>query len=226
MIAENNSLPMPNILSKRQRELLNIIYQGIRDAGFPPSMAEMRHDLGVASNQSIINLLERLESFGCIKREAGLARSLTILPKGYAVLEVTPIVPVVGHSSCGQFVEAIFEVGKWLELPGTTWKNEVKESQEKLYIVSVHGDSMINAGIFEGDMLLVKQTSEYKNGDIVVARCDDGTTVKRFVVEDRKTYLKPENPAYKNIPFYEDLFLDGKVIANLSTLKRLYGSKD
>ena len=60
----------------------------------------------------------------------------------------------------------------------------------------------------------------------MVGRSDDGTTVKRFVHENKRVYLKPENPAYKNIPFYDDLFLDGKVIANLSTLKRTYGSKN
>ncbi|MEK7211600.1 MAG: S24 family peptidase, partial [Patescibacteria group bacterium] len=146
--------------------------------------------------------------------------------KGYNALGVNPIAPIVGGSSCGPFIEAIQDVGKWMELPGTVWKNDVRESQEKLYIIEVHGDSMINAGIYDGDMLLVKQEREYKNGDIVVARGDDGTTVKRFVHEDKKVYLKPENPTYKNIPFYDDLFLDGKIIAFLTTLKRFYGPKN
>ncbi len=167
-----------------------------------------------------------MEDKGCIKREEGLARGLKILPKGYDALGVAPLAPVVGESVCGPFVEAIAEVGKWMDLPGTVWKNDVRESQEKLYIIEVHGDSMINAGIYEGDKLLIKQSGEYKNGDIVVARGDDGTTVKRFVHENKKVYLKAENPAYKNIPFYDDLFLDGKVIANLSTLSRIYGPKN
>ena len=213
-------------LTERQLELLNIVYQSIKTSGFPPSMAEMRADIGVASNQSIINFLKILEENGCIRREEGQARSLKILPKGYLELGVDVMVPMAGNSSCGPFVEAISEVGKWMELPGTVWKNNVLESQEKFYVILVHGDSMINAGIYDGDVLLIKQSREYKNGDIVVARCDDGTTVKRFVAENKKAYLKPENPAYKNIPFYEDLFLDGKVIANLTTLKRLYGSKN
>ena len=85
---------------------------------------------------------------------------------------------------------------------------------------------MINAGINDGDLLLIKQAREFKNGDIVVARNDDGTTVKRFVAENKKAYLKPENPAYKNIPIFEDTYFDGKVIANLSTLKRTYEPKN
>ncbi|MDP3244776.1 MAG: transcriptional repressor LexA [bacterium] len=217
---------MEKTITKRQFEALKIIYQSIKSSGFPPSMAEMRESLNVASNQSIINLLKALEDDGCIKKEDGLARGLRILPKGYKTLGVDLLAPVVGDSSCGPFIEAIQEVGNWMDLPGTIYKDDVKESQDKLYIIQVHGDSMINAGINDGDMLLVKQSREYKNGDIVVARSDDGTTVKRFVAENKKAYLKPENPAYKNIPFFQETFLDGKIIANLSTLKRAYEPKN
>lgn len=211
-------------ISKRQLETLNVIYQGQQSSGFPPSMAELRDALSVVSNQSIINLLKALEEKGYIKREEGLARGLKILPKGYEALGADPMVTVVGDSSCGPFIEAIQEVGNWTVLPGAT--NEVNESRDKIFAIQVSGDSMINAGIYDGDMLLVKQSSEFKNGDIVVARSDDGTTVKRFVAENKRAYLKPENPAYKNIPIFEDTYFDGKVIANLSTLKRLYGSKN
>lgn len=217
---------MTKNITNRQFEALNIIYKNIESSGFPPSLADLREALKVASNQSVINFLKVLENNGYIKREEGLARGLRILPKGYKALNIAPLAPIVGDSSCGPFIEAIQEVGGWMSLPGTVWKNDVLESEEKFYVIKIHGDSMINAGIFDGDILLIKQSREYKNGDIVVARGDDGTTVKRFVAENKKSYLKPENPAYKNIPFYEDLFLDGKVIANLTALKRLYGSKN
>ncbi|MFA6485793.1 MAG: transcriptional repressor LexA [Candidatus Magasanikbacteria bacterium] len=215
---------MAKTITKRQLDALNLIYQNTKSSGFPPSMAEMRDALSVASNQSIINLLKALEEKGCIKREEGLARGLKILPKGFSVLGVDPIVPVVGQSSCGPFIEATQEIGNWTVLPGIT--NEVQESQDKIFAIQVCGDSMINAGIYDGDMLLVKQTREFKNGDIVVARSDDGTTVKRFVAENKRAYLKPENPAYKNIPIFEETYFDGKVIANLSTLKRMYEPKN
>ena len=211
---------MAKIASKRQLDTLNLIYQYIKSSGFPPSMAELRSDLSVASNQSVINLLKALEKQGCIRREEGLARGLKILPKGYDALAVDPFAPIVGESSCGPFIEATQEIGNWTILPGLT--NEVKESQDKLFVIQVRGDSMINASIYDGDMLLIKQSGEFKNGDIVVARSDDGTTVKRFVAENKRAYLKPENPAYKNIPIFEDTYLEGKVVANLSTLKRLY----
>lgn len=213
-------------ITKRQLDTLNLIYQNIKNSGFPPSMAEMRDSLKVVSNQSVINLLKSLENSGCIKKEEGLARGLKILPKGYNALGVEQLVSVVGNSSCGAFIESIQEIGNWLSLPGTIYKDEVKESGDKIFIIQVKGDSMINAGINDGDMLLVKKSHEFKNGDIVVARSDDGTTVKRFVAENKKAYLKPENPAYKNIPIFEDTYFDGKVIANLTTFKKLYGSKN
>lgn len=216
---------MEKTITKRQLDTLKLIYNSIKDSGFPPSMAEIRAALDVVSNQSVINLLKALEEKGFIKREEGLARGLRILQPGYEILDASPLAPLAGESSCGPFVEAIADVGKWIDLPRTVWE-ATRESQEKLYILEVHGDSMINVGIYDGDLLLIKQTQEYKNGDIVVARADDGTTVKRFVHENKKVYLKPENPAYPNIPFYDDLFLDGKVIANLSSLKRIYGPKN
>ena len=68
--------------------------------------------------------------------------------------------------------------------------------------------------------MLVKKTREYRSGDIVVARCDDGTTVKRFIAEnDGRAYLRPENPAYNNIPIYEEMIFEGKIILNLSQIK-------
>lgn len=216
---------MKEALTQKQKRVLELIYNYLKNSGFPPTLADIKREIDVVSNQAVLNYLVILEKNGYLKREEGLARGIRILPKGYKALNVGQLAPVVGDSSCGNFVEAISEVGKWISLPGTVWKDDVTESEEKTYLIQVHGDSMINAGIFDGDMLLIKQSREYKNGDIVVARGDDGTTVKRFVYEDKKVYLKPENPSYKNIPFYEDLFLDGKVIANLTTLKRLYGSK-
>lgn len=212
-------------ITPKQSKLLEVIYDSIKLSGFPPSMVELREKIQVKSNQSVINFLKALEKAGCIQKEEGIARGIRILPKGFQELGQDQLIPMVGGSSCGPFVEAIHEVGNWMVLPRTVYQDDVKESQDKLYIIEVHGDSMINAGIHDGDMLLIKQSREYKNGDIVVARSDDGTTVKRFVAENKKAYLKPENPAYKNIPFFQETRLDGKVIANLTTLKRFQNKK-
>lgn len=201
-----------------------MIYQYIKDSGYPPTFEEMREHLGVSSNQSIIDLLEKLAKGKVIKKGEGTARSITILPFGYKLLKKERLVPLVGASSAGSFVESFVEISdKWMTLPGQVLEKEkVKLLNEDVFILQVYGDSMINAGVNDGDILLVKKTREYRSGDIVVARSDDGTTIKRFIAEkDGRAYLKPENPAYKNIPIYAETVFDGKVIFNLSINKKL-----
>ncbi len=209
---------MHSAITPKQKKVLEIIYHCIATEGFPPSLADLRAALNVSSNQSVLNFLEALERNGYIKREEGQARSIKILPLGLRVLGKKKLIPVAGASSCGPYVESFEEVFvKWETLRNEVMENErIDELQEEVFIIKVYGDSMINAGIDDGDMLLVKKTKEYKSGDIVVARYEDGTTVKRFVAENKKTYLKPENPNYKNIPIYPEMCFEGKVILNLS----------
>lgn len=213
------------MLTPKQQQILEFIYQAITSSGYSPSMAELKEKINVASNQSVINLIKALEDRGCVKREEGQARSLRILPLGFKALGKEQIVPIVGTTSAGPFVEGIQTFGNWIELSGAVGqeleKEKFLESRDRVYVVKVQGDSMINAGIEDGDTLLVRETKEYHSGDIVVARTNDGTTVKRFIVDGKKVYLKPENPAYNNIPFFDDMWMDGKVITNLSGLKRL-----
>lgn len=216
---------MEEKVKQKQLKILELIYNAIYSDGYAPTMAEIREQLGFKSNQSVINYLEKLEVEGYIKREGGQARSMKVLPLGFKALNKEQIIPVVGTTSAGPFVEDVQTFGNWTEFSpvGQGFESEkLFESKDKVYVVKVQGDSMINAGINNGDTLLVKDTKEYYTGDIVVARTYDGTTVKRFISENNKVYLKPENPKYKNIPFFEDMFLDGKVITNLSALKRLY----
>ncbi len=207
-------------ITSRQKEVLKILYDYIKSLGFPPSFGDLKEQLGINSNQSLLDLLHKLEERGCIKRLEGQARGIKILPLGYKILDKNQLVPVVGESSAGQFIE-VEETFDWMTLPGAVLENEeIKQAQDEVFIIKVHGDSMINAGIDDGDSLLVKKTHEFHSGDIVVARSDDGTTVKRFIAEpDGRAYLKPENPVYKNIPIFEETVFDGKVISNLSKVK-------
>ena len=124
-------------------------------------------------------------------------------------------------SSASPFIESLDTSINWFSLPSTSLENKkVMQSKEEFFAIQVQGDSMINAGINDGDRLLVKKTNEFRSGDIVVARCDDGTTVKRFIAEsDGRAYLRPENPAYDNMPIYEEMIFEGKVILNLSQIK-------
>lgn len=213
---------MTTNITEKQQKVLEIIYQSIKESGFPPTIADLKGRLGVVSNQSVLNFLDILEKKGYIKREDGQARGIKILPLGFNILGKDQLVPIVGSSTAGSFVTSYADAfTNWILLPGKILDEKVSQANDKLFAIQVHGDSMINAGINNGDVLLIKETKEFYSGDIVVARNDEGTTVKRFIVENGRTYLKPENPAYKNIAIVEDTYFDGKVVANLSALQRL-----
>lgn len=189
-------------LTTRQKQVLKAIYRSLKDSGYPPTLADLRQELKVSSNQAVLDFLRLLEDKGFIKKEEGTARGLKILKKGFEKLNIQPILPYVGISPAGPYSEAIEDV-QWVSL-GKTDDGDM--------LIRVRGDSMINAGINNGDMVLVKKSKEFKNGDIVLARNDDEVTVKRFIHDDGKIYLKAENPKHKNIPIYPDTRLVGKIV--------------
>lgn len=211
---------MKTNITEKQKKVLELIYESIVSSGFPPTFADLKELLNLSSNQAVLNYLIALEKQGFIKREGGQARGIKIAPLGLKVLGKSRLAPVVGMVAAGPCIESFSETSfKWVDLPSGVIPNEKIKQTDDVFIVYVSGDSMINAGIDDGDMLLVKKSKEFRNGDIVVARNDDGTTVKRFVAENRKTYLKSENPAYKNIPIYEETIFEGRVMLNLSKIK-------
>ena len=209
-------------LSSKQKRVLEIIYDSTSSLGFPPTLADLKEELGVSSNQSVLNFLEILEKKQCIKRIEGQARSIKILPFGLKILGKDQLVPVVGISAAGPYIESFAETfTSWAPLSDQILQNEkIDKSRDEVFVIQISGDSMINAGIGDGDMLLIKKSKEFKSGDIVVARTNDGTTVKRFIADGGKRYLKPENPAYNNIIIIPgEVTFDGKVILNLSKVK-------
>ncbi|MDP2838344.1 MAG: transcriptional repressor LexA [Candidatus Moranbacteria bacterium] len=212
---------MKQSITKKQKEALQAVYESIKESGFPPTLADLREKLHVASNQSVLNFLSVLEERGYLQREKDQARGIKILNLGFKVLGKEKMVPLVGHSAAGSYVESFVDTfEKWVSLPSVIANEEVKKSKDDVFIIQVHGDSMVNVDIDDGDMLLVKESKEYKSGDIVIARTEDGTTVKRFIADGGKRYLKPENPAYQNIPIIPgEIQFQGKVILNLSKVK-------
>ena len=192
--------------------MLSIVYNYIKDSGYSPSIEEMRESLKVSSNQSVLDLLYNLEKKQMIKRVEGVARSIAILPLGYEILDKSRLAPFLGASHAGVPVEPITIDGDWQTLPGGT-----SILKDQVFLLKINGDSMINAGIDDGDTVLVKQQKEFISGDIVLAKVGNQTTIKRFMSDDKPPYLylKPENPKYDIIYFTEDVFLDGKVISIL-----------
>lgn len=201
---------MPNKPTKRQKQLLSIIYQYIKNTGYPPTIEEMKDSLEVVSNQSIIDLLYHLGTKKCIKRRENIARSIVILPFGYKVLEKPSLAPFLGVSHAGVPIETILFDGEW-----QTISSEIARLQDEIFLLKISGDSMINAGIDDGDMVLVKKQKEFISGDIVLAQIEGESTVKRFISDDKPPfiYLKPENPKYKVIPCTEKTRLKGKIIS-------------
>lgn len=199
-----------SVLTKRQKQLLEMIYQYIKNTGYPPSFEEMKNSLAVVSNQSVIDLLFKLEMQKLIKRNEAQARSISILPLGYNILGASPLVPFLGITHAGSPISAVEISGEWQSI-----SPDITLLKDEVFLLKISGDSMINAGIEEGDMVLVKNQKEFMSGDIVLADVDGETTIKRFVSEDKPPYLylKPENPQYKVIFFTERVTLKGKVVS-------------
>ena len=170
----------------------------------------MRQNLGVSSNQSILDLLEKLSKKSFIKRNEGNARNVAILPRGYKELGEPSLTPFLGVTSAGAPIEAIEISGEWREMSG-----EVSKLDSDIFMLRISGDSMINAGIDDGDVVLVQTKKEFVSGELVLAYKDGESTIKRFISEDKPpyVYLKPENPNYQNILFTDTTELKGKVIS-------------
>lgn len=200
---------MKSIVTERQKQLLGVIYDFIKSTGYPPTFEEMRENLGVSSNQSIVDLLEKLKKSSVIKKDTG-ARTLAILPLGYEILGAPQLVPFLGVTTAGMPVESIEISGEWEEISGN-----VSRLQADIFMLRISGDSMINAGIDDGDVVLVQTKKEFVSGEVVLAEKDGEATIKRFISEDKPpyVYLKPENSKYENIIFTEDVRLKGKVIS-------------
>lgn len=198
--------------TKRQKELLFIIYEYIKNSGYPPTFKEMKDELNVSSNQSVIDLLDKLSKQCLIKRNQSVARSITILPLGYEILKKDPLVAFLGETTAGPSIEAIEIPGEWQSV-----SSEVAKLKEEVFLLKIYGDSMINAGINDGDVVLVKSQKEFYSGDVVLAELRNESTIKRFISEDKApyVYLKPENPKYEIILFEDGMRLTGKVISVL-----------
>ncbi|MBT2755917.1 transcriptional repressor LexA [Mesobacillus foraminis] len=198
-------------LSKRQQDILEFIKHEVKKKGYPPSVREIGEAVGLASSSTVHGHLARLESKGLIRRDPTKPRAIEILeleaethiPK-YNVVNV----PVVGKVTAGQPITAIENVEEYFPLP-----DRLVPSDEQVFMLEVMGDSMIEAGILDGDYVIVKQQQTANNGEIVVAMTEeDEATVKRFFKEKDFIRLQPENPT-----------MDPIILRNVSILGKVIG---
>lgn len=205
---------MSKEITDRQKQLLDFIIKEIRDHSLPPSISEMATFLKVKSKNAVAKLLNALESEGYIKT-SGKARGIEVIKTLGASLQKGLIaVPLLGHIQAGSPHLAEEHIEEWINLP----QNLIKGRRD-VFLLRVRGDSMINAGIYEGDLVIVRPTKEAKNNEIVVALLHDEATVKRLVYVKNRAYLKAENPDYKNIYPKEDWSVQGKVVGVIRNLE-------
>ncbi|MEK7618472.1 MAG: transcriptional repressor LexA [Patescibacteria group bacterium] len=205
---------MKKEITSRQKELLKYIIQQIRDFNLPPSVSEMAKYLKVSSKNAVAKLLNALETSGHIKI-SGKARGISVLDSLGESLEKGLIsVPLLGNIQAGSPHLAEQQIEEWINLPSSLIK-----SRRDVFLLKVRGDSMINAGIYENDLVIVRPVKEAKNNDIVVALLHDEATVKRLVYVKNRAYLKAENPDFANIYPKEEWMIQGKVVGVIRQLE-------
>lgn len=205
---------MPKEITSRQKELLKFIVQQIRDFNLPPSVSEMAKYLKVNSKNAVAKLLNALESAGHIKT-SGKARGISVLNSLGESLEKGFIsVPLIGGVQAGSPHLAEEQIEEWINLPSSLIKG-----RRDVFLLKVRGDSMLNAGIYENDLVIVRPVKDAKNNDIVVALLHDEATVKRLVYVKNRAYLKAENPKYANIYPKEEWMIQGKVVGVIRQLE-------
>ncbi len=209
---------MADKLTKRQRAVLDCIERSIREKGYGPTVREICADLGLSSPSTVHVHLKTLEEKGYIVRDPLKSRSISLPSIGAGASRATfsnvakpsfgkvVDVPLVGNVAAGEPILAEENITDVLSLP-----TEIVGDSPS-FMLSVRGESMIEAGINDGDYVVVKEQKVADNGDIVVALIEDGATVKRFYKEHDHIRLQPENSAMEPI-VTRDCAIAGKVVA-------------
>ncbi len=181
-------------ITEKQREILEYIKQEILNKGYPPTVRELCDAVHLKSTSSIHSHLESLEKNGYIRRDPSKPRAIEIVDDNFNLTRREVVnVPIVGSIAAGQPLLAIQNIDNYFPIPAEYMPNQ------ETFMLRVKGDSMINVGIFSGDVILVKQQSTASNGDIVAALVDDSATVKTFYKENDHIRLQPENDTMEPI---------------------------
>ena len=178
-------------ITKRQSDVLNYIKKYIVQHGFPPSTREIGSALGLSSPATVHTHLKKLADAGCIKKTNSKFRTIEIVGENEYAKNSEEIVkvPLLGKITCGSPIEAIETPNEWFTLPASLIPNK-----EVVLTLKASGESMINVGIYDGDIVIVQKQKVARNGDIVVAMTDENeVTLKTFYKENDHIRLQPEN---------------------------------
>ena len=195
-------------ISKKQEEILEYIKSELLSKGYPPAVREICEAVHLKSTSSVHSHLETLEKNGYIHRDPTKPRAIEILDDSFNLTRREMVqIPIVGRVAAGEPILAEENIEDYYPVP-----TEYISSNKELFMLKIQGESMVNAGILDGDYVVVEKQPTAENGDMVVALIEDGATVKTFYREEGVIRLQPENDAME--PFIlEDVTILGKVVA-------------
>ncbi len=197
-------------LSEKQKRILDFVNNEVREKGYPPSVREICKAVGFKSTSSVHRHLEKLQELGLLEKGPSKPRALKLKTSGSP--ENPPLakelvnVPLIGKIAAGQPILAEENIMDTFPLPVEYTGNST------VFMLEVKGESMINAGILDGDLVLVRKQSTAENGDIVAALIGDEATIKTFYKEEDHIRLQPENDFMEPIIVKDDILIMGKVI--------------
>ena len=204
-------------ISSRQQEILDLILRTVAARGYPPSVREIGEAVGLSSPSTVHSHLSALVEAGYLRRDPSKPRAIEVLDPGdSADLRRAPVrdVPLVGRIAAGSPILAEEDIEEILPLPTDLVGND------PVFMLRVRGDSMIDAGIFDGDLVVVRRQADAANGDIVAALVDgEEATVKRFRRDGSDVVLVAENPDFDPMVFTDGVAILGRVVAVLRAIR-------
>ena len=201
-----------NKISSRQEEILEFINKKIKEAGYPPSVREIAKAVDLSSSATVHSHLKKLEELGFIKRNPSKPRAITVISTQKQEPELNlsknnlVFVPVLGNIAAGKPILAEENIEDYFPLTA-----DFVKGQNEVFMLNVRGDSMVNAGILDRDLVVVRKQETAINGEIIVALMEDEATVKRFFKGESEVKLMPEND-YMEPMIVSDVKILGKVI--------------
>ncbi|EOL46152.1 LexA repressor [Enterococcus phoeniculicola] len=192
----------------RQVDILKYIYEQVNEKGYPPTVREIGEAVDLSSTSTVHGHLARLEKKGLLQRDPTKPRAIELTPLGLEKIDVQPTtIPVLGTVTAGEPILAVEEASDFFPIPPN-----LASEEGTLFMLTIRGESMINAGILDGDNVIVRKQATANNGDIVIAMTDeDEATCKRFYKEKSHIRLQPENDELEPI-ILENVSILGLVV--------------
>ncbi|MEX1295307.1 MAG: transcriptional repressor LexA [Candidatus Limnocylindrales bacterium] len=202
----------------RKQRIIDYIATTVRDSGYPPSVREIAAAVDLASTSAVHHHLSALEREGMLERDATQSRAIRLTPAALQSTDagtdhltrkaepVTAAIPVIGEIAAGGPIEAYQDTTETVTVP------DIINTSSGTYVLRVRGDSMVDAHIMDGDLVVIREQATAHDGDIVVAQVEENSvTLKRFFKERNRVRLQPANEAYEP-QFYDDVRIQGKLV--------------